>query len=393
MSDAAAGPERLPVIDALRALALSGVILMNLIGMVMVYAPGQVIQSAGPADYAMSAADLIFVQGKARSTFAFLFGVGFGLLMSRTGAGFHAYYLRRMSALLLIGLINMAFLFWGDILILYAVMGMVLSLFRGWSDRAILTLGLVLIAVPPVVAGAIEIVTGGPLAGLSGVLPADGWAKVEARAPIYAGGDYPAMVRANVAYYVEKHLFDTVHVAVYSLGVLGLFLTGLWTARKGVFANVEAHRAFLRKVALVCLPIGLPLSVVQALPTAGMTFEGPVNGLVAMTYVGLPMTAFGYVAVLTLWLSKGGGWLRSSLTPMGRMALTGYLGSNLIGSFIWYGWGLGLMGKVNFVAMNLLSLAVFAGLAVFSAIWVKMFRQGPVEGLWRRLSGPRTRAA
>jgi uncharacterized protein len=201
------------------------------------------------------------------------------------------------------------------------------------------------------------------------------------------------MVRANVAYYVEKHLFDTVHVAVYSLGVLGLFLTGLWTARKGVFANVEAHRVFLRKVALVCLPIGLPLSVVQALPMAGMTFEGPVNGLVAMTYVGLPMTAFGYVAVLTLWLSKGGGWLRSALTPMGRMALTGYLGSNLIGSFIWYGWGLGLMGKVNFVAMNLLSLAVFAGLAVFSAIWLKMFRQGPVEGLWRRLSGPRTRAA
>lgn len=391
MTDVATAPERLPVIDALRALALWGVIAMNLIGMVMVFVPETVIAQARPADYAVSAFDLIFVQGKARSTFAFLFGVGFGLLMSRTGVGFHAYYLRRMSALLLIGLFNLSFFFWGDILILYAVMGMALTLFRGWSDRAVLTLGLVLIVVPPVVAGLAEIVTGGPLPGLSGVAPDVGWARIAGRAPIYAGDDYLAVVRANLAYYGEKHLFDTVYVVVYSLGVLGLFLTGLWATRRGIFADVEAWRPFLRRVAMICFPVGLALSVIHALPTAGVRFEGPVVGLIAMTYIGLPVMAFGYVAVLTLWLSRGGRWLRTALTPMGRMALTGYLASNLIGGFIWYGWGLGLMGKVNFIGMNLISLAIFVGLAVFSAVWLKVFKQGPAEGLWRRFSGPRSR--
>lgn len=68
------------------------------------------------------------------------------------------------------------------------------------------------------------------------------------------------------------------------------------------------------------------------------------------------------------------------------MALTGYLGSNLIGSFVWYGWGLGLMGVWNGAAMNLFAFAVFAGLAVFSALWLAVFRFGPVEWLWRCIS-------
>lgn len=68
------------------------------------------------------------------------------------------------------------------------------------------------------------------------------------------------------------------------------------------------------------------------------------------------------------------------------MALTGYLGSNLIGSFVWYGWGLGLMGVWSGAAMNLFAFAVFAGLAVFSALWLAVFRFGPVEWVWRCIS-------
>ena len=159
------GPARLPVIDSLRALALWGVITMNIMAMVMALDAAAVIEKAAPLDYAVAAFDLILIQGKARSVFAFLFGVGFGLLMSRTGPGFVGFYLRRMSVLLTLGVINLVFLFWGDILILYALLGMVLILFRRWSDKAILWLGLTLILVPPLVAGIIEVVTGAPIRG------------------------------------------------------------------------------------------------------------------------------------------------------------------------------------------------------------------------------------
>jgi uncharacterized protein len=71
---------------------------------------------------------------------------------------------------------------------------------------------------------------------------------------------------------------------------------------------------------------------------------------------------------------------------MGRKALTGYLASNLIGGAVWYGWGLGLMGVWNGAAMNLFALALFAGLCLFSAAWMRLFRFGPAEWVWRSLT-------
>lgn len=383
---------RLPVIDAVRAVALFGVITMNIMAMVMVFAGEQVIAMAQPWDYVVAVFDLVLLQGKARSTFAFLFGVGFGLLMARTGPGFVAFYLRRMSVLLAIGVINMLFLFWGDILILYAILGMTLILFRTWSDRAVLTLGLILILAPPVLLGALEIITGGHLRGLAGVTPDEGWALIAARAPIYESGGYFEVVHANLAYYIDHHLFDTAYVAIYDLGVLGLFLTGLWTARKGIFADVEAWRPFLRRVAWGCLPVGLIVSIAYATKTMGASFGVPFDAVITAGYLGLPVMAFGYVAAFTLCFTRGGRGLDKALRPMGRMALTGYLGSNLIGGFVWYGWGLGLMGKIGLTGVFGVSAAIFAGLWLFSALWLKRFSFGPVEGVWRRLSGRRIRA-
>jgi hypothetical protein len=101
---------------------------------------------------------------------------------------------------------------------------------------------------------------------------------------------------------------------------------------------------------------------------------GAAYALVTAAHVGLPIVAYGHIAGLALWLIRRGRWLQRALAPVARIALTGYLGSNLIGSFVWYGWGLGLMGVWNGAAMNLFAFAVFAGLAVFSALWLAVFR-------------------
>ncbi|WP_122465624.1 DUF418 domain-containing protein [Brevundimonas lutea] len=390
---ALAGPatERLALIDTLRALALFGVVVMNLMGMVMLFKADQVLAAATPFDMGVGAIDLFFLMGKARSAFAFLFGVGFGMMLmrGRSGPEFARFHLWRMTLLLAIGVLHMAFLFWGDILILYALLGMALLLFRNASDALLLRLGLTLVILPPLVVGAVEAVMGAPVPNLAGLTAEQVFAQIESTAPVYAGGDYVAFVRANVAYYLSHVQIDTGYVAVYDLSVFGLFLIGFWTARRGVLRDVEAHRPLLRRIAWVALPGGLLLGGVYMSRMMGVPTEGAVGGLVTAAYVGLPLAALGYIAALSLWITRGGRWLTTLFAPMGRMALTGYLSASAIGSFVWYGWGLGLMTGSPLrtpIGMNLFGIAVFAGLCVFSALWLKHFRFGPAEWLWRSLA-------
>jgi len=383
--------DRVATIDALRAIALFGVIVMNLVAMPMLFKAEAVLARATPIDLTAGVLDLIFLQGKARSAFAFLFGLGFGVMMQRVearGAGFVPFYLRRVSILLLIGLLNLAFLFWGDILIVYAILGMTLILFRKAGQKTLLTSGLLLVLLPPLLAGAMEAV-GGPLPNLAGLSPDQVDAGYAAALPAYLGGDFLAYVRANFAYYAFHNLAETSYVLMYDVGVLGLFLLGLWAARKGLLRDVEAFRPLLRRILWVALPLGLLLSVVQATRRLGVPAEGALYGLVTAAYVGLPIMAFGYMAWLALYMSRGGGWLVRALSPMGRMALTGYLGSNLIGSFVWYGWGLGKLADPAFLTAlnaNLFAIGVFVGLCVFSALWLRVFRFGPAEWVWRSLT-------
>lgn len=390
---AAAAPatDRLVLIDTLRALALFGVVVMNLTGMMMMFKAQAVLAVATPVDMAVGGADLFLLMGKARSAFAFLFGVGFGMMLmrGRSGPEFARFHLWRMTLLLAIGVLHMMFLFWGDILILYALLGMALLLFRSASDALLLRLGLALVILPPLLVGAFEAVTGAPMPNLAGLTDAQAVAQIEAAAPAYLGGDYLAYVRANIGYYLSHPLAETAYVAIYDLGVLGLFLLGFWTARRGLLRDVEAHRPLIRRIAWIALPVGLLLGGVHMSRLMGVPVEGVMRGVVTASYVGLPLAAFGYLAALSLWITRSGRWMTTLFAPMGRMALTGYLSASAIGSFVWYGWGLGLMAGSPLrspIGMNLFGIAVFAGLCVFSALWLRHFRFGPAEWLWRSLA-------
>lgn len=386
-ADAAGG--RIDGIDALRATALFGVIIFNIIAMVAGFLAKDLLATAGPLDQGAIVVDLLLIQGKARSCFAFLFGVGFGILMDRAarhGQGFTGFYLRRMLALLAIGLFNLTFLFYGDILILYAVLGMAMLPFRNLADRSLLRLGLVLVVLPPIVGGLIEAMTGAPLPNLAGLSPTEVGAIMPATIDAYRGGDFAAYVLANFRYYIDHYRTDTGNALVYDLGVLGLFLLGLWTARNRVLVDIDRWRPLLRRVVWWCLPLGLVLSLVYATRRVGIPAEGALYGMVTATYVGLPVMAFGYVAGICLLLAGPARWLRRALAPMGRMALTGYLGSNAIGSWFWYGWGLGMIGRWNVAAMTLFAIAIFIGLCVFSTLWLRAFRHGPAEWFWRSLT-------
>ncbi len=196
----------------------------------------------------------------------------------------------------------------------------------------------------------------------------------------------PAVMAANVLVLVQIWASDIAYKTVYVCSVLGLFMLGLVIARRGVLFNVEAHRPLLRRVAWIALPVGLVFSVLHATESFGWDPGMPLAALVSASYMGLPLMSLGYVATLALLLQRRAPGLVRLLAPAGRMALTNYLASGILGALVFHGYGLGLMGKLSMTAMNLVAIGIFLLLLAFSHAWLRWFRYGPVEWLWRSLS-------
>jgi len=386
------GSSRIPLIDSIRALALLGVIVMNVSAMQMRFVGREIFADAGPIDIAAMLLDLLLVQGKARACFAFLFGFGFAMLMMRSeGRGdFGRLYLRRMLFLLAFGLINQVFLWWGDILVLYALLGMALLPLRNLTERTVLRAGLLLVILPPVVIGALEAAMG----RLPSLVAVDSAQETARGLAAMTSPNYLDFVRLSFTQAVERRLTDTPHMIIYDLAVFGLFLLGSWAARQRIVHDLETWRPRLRRIALICLPVGLALSAVSASRLAGVTAEGPLYGLVTAASAGLPILAFGYLAVATLAFSKGWRNFQRLLAPAGRMPLTNYIASGAIGCAFFYGYGLNMLGKLGIAATNLLAISIFIGLLIFGHAWLARYPLGPLEWIWRLLTyGRKTRPA
>lgn len=378
--------DRATHIDSMRALALLGVIVMNVGSMVMTVNARQVFAQASTFDLAVAGLDLVLILGKARSCFAFLFGAGFAILMMRAearGGGFRGFYARRMAVLLGFGLVNQVFLFWGDILVTYALLGFALMFLRGWSNAALLRTGLALVIAPPLIAGLIETMIGHPLPNLLDLPRAAETARAFAA---YTSPSYLDAVAQNIWEGATRHATGTAHMAIYDLSVFGLFLLGAWSVRTGILLNPQRHRALLRRVIKWCLPIGLVLGAVNAAPFLGLRPEGLAAAAVTASYIGVPILAFCYLASFALLFSKGAGAMQSFLAPAGRMSLTNYLVSGAFGTWFFYGYGLGQVRNFGMVGITLFGISLFLALAVLSRVWLSAFPLGPAEWLWRRLA-------
>jgi uncharacterized protein len=382
-------PARITHIDSLRGLALMGVIVMNIGAMVMMINGRQVFASATAFDIAVAAADVVLMLGKARSCFAFLFGAGFAMLMLRAearGAPFRRSYAKRLTILLAFGLINQIFLFWGDILVTYALLGFALMFLHSWSNARLLKVGLALVTAPPLLAGIAQAVLGQPLPNL---IEFDRAAETARALAAYTSTSYVDAIVQNIWIGATQHAAETAHMAVYDLSVFGLFLLGAWAVRTGLLTEPLRHRALLRRIVCWCLPLGLALSVPAAAPYLGIRVEGRAGGAIAAAFVGAPVLALGYLALFALLFAKRAGPAQWILAPAGRMSLTNYLISGAFGGWVFYGYGLGRMGDFGLVELTLFGLGLFLALALLSRLWLSLFACGPAEWLWRRLSyGP-----
>ncbi|MDE5840815.1 MAG: DUF418 domain-containing protein [Muribaculaceae bacterium] len=382
------------ILDALRGFALLGICMANF--------PEFSLYSFLPAEAAASmptsACDSfvkyllsIFVDGKFYTIFSLLFGIGFSIIISnvakRGGNAFAVFY-RRMLILLIIGFLHLMFIWSGDILMLYALMGMILPFFIKVSDKVLLWCAGILLFLPVIFDLTLETI------GVSLSAPVVDWQWKECAKVGITADNFAYWLRDADSY---GKVFDfLIQGAVVRLQefidghrwfkVLGLFMIGLYIGRHRMYADLVRRKDLLRKAAACGLCLGLPLSFLYACDSmAGHPFGTGAHSLIYFASVYL--TAFGYIgAICLLYLRCRNASCWKILAYPGRMALTNYIGQSLIGMLIYYGTGFGFGADTGLIYVELTVICVFFFQICFSALWLRFFRFGPLEWIWRCLT-------
>ncbi len=371
--------ERYQFLDVLRGIALFGVLLINLLGMFRVSLFQHILEfhtHPGRLNHLVDLLAAAFVEFKALTLFSFLFGAGVAIQAERSakrGAPVKGFLLRRFLILLAFGLCHM-FLIWnGDILILYAVCGLLMAL-----------------TLPPIAARPRPCSALPPsccrISSRSGsALPAtDVWrAQVAAATRVYGHGTYLEILAFRWR--------ETLRLILPLLwGVLprtaGLMWWGAAAWRSGLLRHPEQHRRLLWGILAVGLILGGGTSFLRASAASSghrSSLPSELEDLVST----IPL-AFAYAAAVLLWLRPG--LATPAATPFAaaraRMALTNYLTQSIVLGFVFYGYGLALFGELGPAAGLAIAVCPLLRQLAFSVAWLKRFRFGPCEWLWRSLT-------
>jgi uncharacterized protein len=392
---------RVTLLDALRGFALFGVCLGNIATAFSFWgapgtealAPRHVLPTDGTAQFLYHA----LVDGKFYSIFSLLFGLGFALQLGRRTDEVTALstYRRRLWILAGIGFVHLLVWF-GDILLLYALLGMVLVRLRGLDDRRLLRWVVILLALP-----------------ILNYLPLMLHPALTLGMPFYAASygvslvvgvniDAPDVVVQQLILGGWREYLQVSPVGVFfrygdlaytgrEFKVLAMFLLGMLIGRRRMWEQLEAHVGLLKRICTWGFLVGLPACLLLALDSAviGDAGSAPAGlqglGDAVLYALGVAPLALAYAAGFVL-LWRIPGWRRRLewLAPTGRMALTNYLTQTLIAIAVFYGVGLGLGGRVGPTWFLPMALAILVGQTLFSQWWLARHRFGPMEGLWRR---------
>ncbi|HEX8445791.1 MAG TPA: DUF418 domain-containing protein [Sphingomonas sp.] len=349
---------------------------------------------AGPADMAIWLAEFVLVDGKMRNIFTMLFGAGILLLRDRavaSGMDDGRLHTRRLAVLGLFGLAHFYLLWTGDILFQYAVIGTPMLFFA--DRRPAFLLGLALLCLTAHFLLSLSVLHG--IAAMRSD-PAAWRAMVT-----MLGSVDPSAIAADIRQMQGSYAVTLHHriVADGHMPFVTLFVTGLETAGMMLLGMALFRTGFLQGrwsrghyavVALTGYGIGLPVMLTLAARTSANDFD-PVVAFGAATVWSLParpLVALAHVAVAIVWAGDGNGPVRRRIAAAGRAAFTNYLGTTLVMTTLFYGYGGGLYGRLDRLALLGIVVCGWAVMLLWSAPWLSRHNHGPLEWLWRRLARP-----
>jgi uncharacterized protein len=388
------GSARIAELDVLRGFAILGIGLVNIYFFAwpldVVIAP----EWSRLSDRLTAWAVDLFVSGKFYTLFSLLFGIGFGIQIGRLrerGLSAGRWFVRRMIVLLIFGILHVAFLWYGDILHLYAILGIALLLFRNSEPAKILSAAFISWLAPIAFIFAAFL-----LMAISSAIPAideelsrqaeaDAVATAEATEEAierYRSPEWQTIASQRIDDFIRSTKLGLLAVPT----VFSMFLVGWWLVRRQILFELASRREWLRRVLIASLVIGIPADLLAVvLGEIGDPNELSLATALSVVFhlIGGPALCFAYASGIALLLGAGrAGWLRI-VVPVGRTALTNYLLQSVLLALLFYGYGLGWFGRVYPLQMVGIVFVLYAGQVVASAAWLSRFRYGPAEWLWR----------
>ena len=352
---------RITSLDLIRGVAVLGILLMNAVSFKFGLPPYLNLSAGGSEtwlDWAVGIFGEIFIDQKFMGLFSLLFGAGMILFIDRVSArGRRAVALNmwRNTLLLLIGVLH--FMLWdGDVLMVYAISSVFLITLRKLSDKALISVGVVVFALSVAFALLAQYIAGTTGTSLAGI-----WTLGEIETEDWIG--IPILIG-------------------YFLRGLGLILIGAGLYRTG-FINGGMPEKIYRSTAIVGLSVGLPLAALGVILTALNDYSREVAfiGQIPNTLGTIP-ASLGYMSLIILWNNSADNWLKHRLRAVGRMALTNYLTQTILGILI-LTMLLGDVSGVNRAAILLFVFSVWTLQLWWSQAWLSQFLFGPAEWLWR----------
>ncbi len=394
------GKNRVFILDVLRGLALLGILMVNMpvfnTPFILVIGEGR-IWTDPLNETAFWILDFFF-HGKFYVLFSFLFGMGFYFFLQKVdeaGKTMLSIFRRRLFILLIIGVLHVVLFWYGDILVVYALFGFILTWFRNKSDRTVLIWAGVFLLIPlafttlmlsvvnlamsnPDAASQLEQTFSGQQAHFDQL--------TERAMVVYSTGSFGEIMSMRLTEY--SYMWGG--ILSFFPFVLAMFLVGMLFGRRGYLADIKANEGFFKKLFWISLPLAIIFNYLLATNASVAQHAFPSGELVLLMLgfaIGGPAMMFVYLSLVVFCLNRGFlQWLASKIAGAGRMALTNYLTQSIICTTLYYGYGLGMYGRVDIVNGMLLTLAIYIVQLIWSHYWLQYFRFGPFEWAWRSLT-------
>jgi len=408
--------DRIQSLDIMRGIVLLGILLMNINGMGLSKAYDNPTVSGGATSWDLYTwiTTNMFFEGTMRSLFSLLFGVGMFVLLDRLekkGAGIEAanIYFRRLTWLLVFGLIHSYLLLWvGEILYNYALMGFLLFSFRKMAPKKLILISALLISIGTLwefsrynddlklveqVAVAKQYKLKGKELTKELKEASDKWEKIEYEKS-------PEAIKENETN-MHKGYFDIVAFLApinthsnendpyrYDVwDVLSMMLLGIALFKLNIL-SAEKSFTFYGLMALLSYGIGLIINYyeINLILKSNFSYMGFSKSYLTY-YLGKTTVAMGHVAsIMILCKLPILNWLKQSLAAVGKMALTNYVMHSVFAIFIFTGVGFGMFGKLQRHELLYVVFSIWIFQMIMSPIWLKYYQFGPLEWIWRNLS-------
>jgi uncharacterized protein len=395
--------ERIGTLDAIRGVAVLGILLMNIVDLAMpgyAYYDPYYYGGADGVNFATWAINYALFDGKMRGLFTMMFGASTVLIAERalkSGESPARIHYARMFWLLVFGMIHVSFIWYGDILVLYSVAGMIAFIAWRWSVRTLIATGVVLLAVKLILASLAftslhDLQEAAQQPDASVTVRQEWQAAQEAmtfpppqtQLDGYRGSYIDAFkARAPITMYIltEAHplaMTDT----------LALIALGMALFRLGFFSGAWSTRTY-RRIALWGFAICVPLHIPLILWNDADRFSPITLHLTEALHLTLlrPWLVLSHASLVVLFMRSGAArWLADRLIAVGRMAFSNYIAMSVICVLLFHGYGLGLYGLLERWQCYLIVPLIWAALLLWSKPWLERHAYGPLEWLWRALT-------